>query len=118
VLQLRHVLFGGALLRKRPGQHEFGFEHRAAGVDEAVQRRRHPFDDRMLDPPLHGLDGLPGVALIPAPVEVLGNAAELDDQDVGKIFRLGLSSLLAPERCSRILTTKVLGRRLSGFRCR
>src|SRR5262249_49949365 len=29
VLELRHVLFGRDLLRKRPGQHEFGLEHSA-----------------------------------------------------------------------------------------
>ena len=46
VLQLRHVLFGGGFLRERPGQHELGFEHRAAGFDQAIQRRRHPFDRR------------------------------------------------------------------------
>jgi hypothetical protein len=35
--------FGGALLRDRPAQHELGLEHRAPGVNQAVQRCRHPF---------------------------------------------------------------------------
>ena len=39
--------------------------------------------DGMLNPPLHVLDGVTGVALVPAPVEVLGDGAELDDQVVG-----------------------------------
>ena len=92
------ICFSAArLLRERPGQHELGLEHRAAGVDQAVQRRRHPFMDGMQDPPLHVLDGVAGIALVPAPVEVLGDGAELDDQVVGQIFRLDLPSLLAPE---------------------
>ena len=88
VLQLRHVLFGGGFFRERPGQHEFGLEHRAAGINQAVEGRGHPFDDGVLDPALHVLDRLPGVALVPAPVEVLGNGAELDDQVVGEVLRL------------------------------
>ena len=39
--------------------------------------------NRMLNPPLHVLDTVTGVALIPAPIEVLGDGAELDDQVVG-----------------------------------
>ena len=97
VLQLRHVFFGGGFLRERPGQHELGLEHRATGINQAIQRRRHPFDDGMLDPPLHVLDGVAGVALIPAPVEVLGDRAQLDDQIVGEILRLDLAALLPPQ---------------------
>ena len=33
VLQLRHVFFGRRFFRKRPGQHELGFEHRATWID-------------------------------------------------------------------------------------
>jgi hypothetical protein len=83
VLQLRHVLFGGAFLRERPRQHEFGFEHRTTGINQAIQAGRHPFIDEMLDALLHILDGLAGVALVPAAVQVFGNDAELDDQIVG-----------------------------------
>ena len=79
VLQLGHMLLDGPLLRERPGQHELGFEDGPAGIDHPVQGGRHPFDDGMLDPPLHVLDGMTGVALVPAPVEVLGDGAELDD---------------------------------------
>jgi len=42
----------------------------------------------MLDPALGVLDRLAGVALIPAPVEVLGDGAELDDQVAGEVLRL------------------------------
>ena len=48
VLQLGHMLFGRRFFRERPGQHEFGLEHRAAGFDHAIERRRHPLVDRML----------------------------------------------------------------------
>jgi hypothetical protein len=88
VLQLRHVLFGGGFLREGPGQHELGFEHGAAGINQAVQGCRHPLIDGMLDPALGVLDRLAGVALIPAPVEVLGDGAELDDQVAGEVLRL------------------------------
>jgi hypothetical protein len=38
--------------------------------------------DRVLNPPLHVLDGVARIALIPVPVELLGDGAELDDQVV------------------------------------
>ena len=41
--------------------------------------------------------GLAGVALVPAPVEVLGDRPELNDEVVGEVFRFDLASLLAPE---------------------
>ena len=67
------------------------------GIDQAVQGRRHPFDDGMLDPPLHVRDGVAGVTLIPAPVEVLGDRPKLHDQIVGQILRLELAAFFAPE---------------------
>ena len=42
-------------------------------------------------------DRLAGIALIPAPIEVLGHDPELDDQVVGEVLRLDLAALLAPE---------------------
>ena len=42
-------------------------------------------------------DRLAGIALEPAPVEVLGDRPELDEEVVGEIFRLDLAALLAPE---------------------
>ena len=53
--------------------------------------------DGVLDPPLHVLDRVAGIALVPAPVEVLGDGAELDDQVVGQILRLDLAALLPPQ---------------------
>jgi hypothetical protein len=44
VLELGHVLFGGRRFRKRPGEHEFGFEHRAGFFDQPVERGDHPGD--------------------------------------------------------------------------
>ena len=97
MLQLRHVFFGGGFFREGPGQHELGFEDRPTGIDQAIQGRRHPFDDGMLDFALHMLDGLASVALIPAPVEVLGGRSKLHDQIIGEIFRLDLAALLPPQ---------------------
>jgi hypothetical protein len=37
------------------------------------------------------------LALIPAPVEVLDDRPELDDQHVGQIFRFHFASLFPPE---------------------
>ena len=50
----------------------------------------------MLDPPLHVLDGPTGISLVPAPIEVLGDLAELDDKIVGEIFRFDLAAFLPP----------------------
>jgi hypothetical protein len=80
VLQLRHMFFGGGFFRKRPGQHELGLEHRAAGINQLTQGGRHPLMDAGSNPPLCAPDDVAGVVLIPAPVEVLGGGAELDDQ--------------------------------------
>src|SRR6266851_5255232 len=78
VLKLRHVLFGSRFFGERPWQHKLGLKYRAARINQAVQRCRHPFDDRMLDPALYVLDGLTGVALIPAPIEVFRDSPKLD----------------------------------------
>ena len=51
----------------------------------------------MQDPPLHVLDGVAGIALVRAPVEVLGDRPELDDQIVGQVLWLGLTPLFAPQ---------------------
>ena len=70
----------------------------AAGLlDHAVEGRRHPALDRMKHLPLHVVDDLAGVALVPVPVEVLGHGAELDDQVAGEVFRLDLAALLPPQ---------------------
>ena len=108
VLQLRHMLFGGRLFRERPWQHELGFEHRAAGIDETVKGRSHPFDHGMLHPPLKIFDGIAGVSLVPAPIELFGHGAELNNQNVGKILRLGLATLLAPKLQQFVLSSPIM----------
>ena len=80
------MLFRRRLFRERPRQHEFGFEHRAIALDDAVQRRSHPADHRVADPALDIFDDLPGCALVPVPVEVLGREPELDDQIARQVF--------------------------------
>jgi hypothetical protein len=96
VLQLCHVLFGGGFLRKGPRQHKLGLKHRPTGINQAVPSGRHPFDHRMLNLPLHVLDGAAGIAFVPASIEILRHGAKLDDQDVGEILRLNLAALLPP----------------------
>ena len=97
VLQLRHMLFGCRLLRKRPGQHELGFKHRTTGIDETVEGRGHPFVHRVLHLSLNILDDVTGVALVPAPIEFFGHRAELNDQIFGEVFGLDLASFFPPK---------------------
>src|SRR6266511_6123519 len=52
VLELGHVLLRRCLLRERPRQHEFRFEHCAGAFDNPVQRGSHPADYRVADPAL------------------------------------------------------------------
>ena len=51
----------------------------------------------MTDLLLDVLDGVAAAALVPGPVEVLGDAAELDDQIVAEVFGHDLATLLPPE---------------------
>ena len=97
VLQLRHVLLGGSFLRERPRQHELGFEDRPAGLNPPVQRRRHPLHRRMSDPALDVGDHLPGIELVPTPIEVLGDCPKLNNQVPREVLRLDLPSLLPPQ---------------------
>jgi hypothetical protein len=84
-------------LGKGPGQHEFGLEDRPAAGDDAVKRRTHPPEHLVPEPMLHAFDGLPGVALVPMPVEGFSREAELDDEVAGEVLRLGLAPLFPPE---------------------
>jgi hypothetical protein len=77
--------------------HELGLEYRFGARHDAVKRCPHPLDDRVTHPPLNLRDRLPGVALIPVPVEGLGRDPKLDDEVAGEVLRLGLAALLAPE---------------------
>ena len=67
-----HVLGQSPLLRERPRQHELGFEHRIAARHPAIQRGCHPLQCRVKHPLLDIGDHLPGIGLVPAPIEVLG----------------------------------------------
>src|SRR5262249_40529535 len=48
-------------------------------------------------------DDLPGIGLIPAPIEILGGKPELDHQIAGQVFRLDFSPLLPPQPDQRRL---------------
>jgi hypothetical protein len=51
----------------------------------------------MPDLPLHIGKNLPGINLIPVPVQVLGRDAKLDHEVGGQILRLDLAALFPPE---------------------
>src|SRR5271169_5876108 len=46
---------------------------------------------------LNAFNGLPGVALVPIPVEGFGHETELDDQVAGQVLRLDFTPLFLPE---------------------
>ena len=51
----------------------------------------------MTHPPLDLGDHLPGIALVPVPIEVLGHASELNDEIAGQVLGLDLAALLPPQ---------------------
>ena len=51
----------------------------------------------MSEPMLHAFNGLPGIALVPMPVESLSRQPELDDEVAGKVLRLDFPPLLSPQ---------------------
>ena len=56
---------------------------------------------RVLDPALDVGDDATGIALVPGPVQRLGGDAELDDQIVAEVLRLGLAPLFLPQADQR-----------------
>jgi hypothetical protein len=46
---------------------------------------------------LHVGDDLPGIGLVPAPVQLLGYDPELDDEVAREVLRLSLATLLLPK---------------------
>ena len=51
----------------------------------------------MADPALDVDDDLPGIELVPAPVQVLGDCPKLDNQVAREVLRLGLATFLPPQ---------------------
>src|SRR5882672_10237613 len=51
----------------------------------------------MADPALDIGNDLPGVELVPAPVQILGDGPKLDDEVPGEVLRLDLAPLLPPQ---------------------
>jgi hypothetical protein len=97
VLELRHVFFSRGLFGKMPGQHELGLEHGPAVLHHPVEGRGHPPDHRMLHLALNRGNRLPGLALVPGPVQMLGDDPELDDEVAGQVLGLGLAALSPPQ---------------------
>ena len=79
------------------GQHELCLENGAGLLNHSVEGRCHPADHRVLDPPLHLRNDVPGSALEPMPIEGLGHEAKLDDEIVREVLRFGLATFLAPQ---------------------
>src|ERR1700704_2460923 len=48
-------------------------------------------------------NGLAGIELVPAPVQVLGHQTELDDEVPGEVLGLGLAALLPPQAQEGVL---------------
>ena len=59
----------------------------------------------MLNPALDVGDDASGIALVPGSVERLGGDAELDDEIVAQILRLGLAALFLPQPDQRRLVS-------------
>ena len=97
VLKLRHVLFTRGFLRKGPGQHELGLEHRARFSDQAIQGCCHPGDRLVKLSQLAVLNAMAGLALVPGVVELLGHYAELDDELAGQVGRANLAAFFLPK---------------------
>ena len=57
----------------------------------------------MPDLPLDVRNGLTGIRLIPAPVQLLSGQAELDDEVAGEVLWLDLPAFLPPEAKQRCL---------------
>src|SRR5262249_6036470 len=96
VLDLGHVLLRGGRFGEGPGQHELGLENRPCGLNDPVEGRAHPPDDRMADAALNILESLPGVAFKPVPIESLGGDAKLNSKVSRQIYWFGLSTLFLP----------------------
>jgi hypothetical protein len=88
---------GRKLLRERPRQHELGLVDRPGPGDHAIERRRHPPDDRVYDPALDIGDRTAGIALVPLPIEVFGRQAELDDEFAREVLQPDLAAVFLPQ---------------------
>jgi len=66
-------------------------------MNPAIERSCHPTQDRMADVPLYIRKRLPGIGLIPVPIEVLRHRPELDKEVARQVLRLDLAALFAPE---------------------
>src|SRR5262249_2473166 len=81
----------------RPGQHELGLEDCPGRLHTAVQRCRHPAQSRVPDLALDIGEDMTSIALVPAPVQVLGHHPKLDNEIARKVLWLDLTPLFLPE---------------------
>jgi hypothetical protein len=92
-----HIFFGRHLFREQPRQHEFGLEHRITALYTSIERRAHPAQHRVADLTLDVDDHLPGIGLIPAPVQVFGRQPELNHEVAGQVLGSDFAPLFAPK---------------------
>ena len=97
VLQLRHVLLDRRLFRELPRQHEFGLEYGAAALHPSIEGSPHPVQYRMPDMALNIGKDLPGIRFVPAPVQVFGHQAKLNDEIAGEVFWLDFPAFFPPQ---------------------
>jgi hypothetical protein len=66
-------------------------------LHSAVERGAHPFVDWMANPSLNVFDHVPCAALVPGPVQLPCNRAELDDEILAQVLGHDFPSLFPPE---------------------
>jgi hypothetical protein len=72
---------------------ELAEDTQARKIGFVFWHRRVPWE--IADPALDVLDGMPGRALVPAPIEGLGGYPELDDEVIRVVWRLRLTALIS-----------------------
>jgi len=97
VLELRHVFLRRAFLRERPRQHELGFEDAPLGSTIPSRVAAIHLNHRMPYPPLSILYGMAGIALVPVPIEVLGDDPSWTMRLPERSSGFGFAALLSPE---------------------
>ena len=106
MLELRHVFFRATSSENDQGSMNLASNTASVATTRpsrvaAIHRRA---GWRIL--PLNIRNDLAGVGFIPAPIEVFGYDAELDDEITGQVLRFDLAALFAPEpqQCRLIIT--------------
>ena len=87
----------GGLFRERPREHELRLEDCLGPLYTAIEGGGHPAQHRMANMPLDVRNHLARIGLIPAPIKVLRDQTELDDEIAGQVLRCDLAALFPPK---------------------